>query len=417
MMELRDIGLDHETLQNLVDPRTASPVALHYQLNTSTESRHVKPQLTVCVHIKDGCVVDASLAPASRAFLEHIASELPNGRRGSSVPVVTDVAETSNDSSTISHPAASSQETSSLAEEDDVETIEVPLVFDNRFFEILQSDVNNIDALQAEEQKAMSKEIMELGKEVSRVAKPARFSSSDLTRWRHIFELYLDAEVFFATHEQTHGARTSKDALRQLQWFQSEVEKRNLVKSFKIPESQVAFARFLKLNLSLLKNLQFQELNKLAVMKILKKFDKRTCFGISKSFRTAIHSPALISGNIGKDVCAQLSQELLPIVPQINDYLCPVCYAIAYLPVRLACQHVYCIRCIVKMQRRKEKQCPLCRANVVMNASLENLDNDLTRYMQRYFAKEVKQKQRENDIERGIEDYGPSYTHKECTVM
>jgi hypothetical protein len=230
----------------------------------------VKPQLTVCVHIKDGCVVDASLAPASRAFLEHIASELPNGRRGSSVPVVTDVAETSNDSSTISHPAASSQKTSSLAEEDDVETIEVPLVFDNRFFEILQSDVNNIDALQAEEQKTMSKEIMELGKEVSRVAKPTRFSSSDLTRWRHIFELYLDAEVFFATHEQTHGARTSKDALRQLQWFQSEVEKRDLVKSFKIPESQVAFARFLKLNLSLLKNLQFQELNKLAVMKILK---------------------------------------------------------------------------------------------------------------------------------------------------
>jgi hypothetical protein len=47
----------------------------------------------------------------------------------------------------------------------------------------------------------------------------------------------------------------------------------------------------------------------------------------------------------------------------------------------------------------------------------ENLDNDLTRYMQRYFAKEVKQKQRENDIERGIEDYGPSYTHKECTIM
>jgi hypothetical protein len=244
----------------------------------STKSRHVKPQLTVCVHIKDGCVVDASLAPASRAFLEHIASELPNGRRGSSVPVITDFAEISNDSSTVSHPVASTQETSLLAPEDDVETIEVPLVFDNRFFEILQSDVSNIDALQAEEQKTMSKEIVELGKEVSRVAKPTRFSSSDLTRWRHIFELYLDAEVFFATHEQSHGARTSKDALRQLQWFQSEVEKRDLVKSFKLPESQVAFARFLKLNLSLLKNLQFQELNKLAVMKILKSMSKQCSY-------------------------------------------------------------------------------------------------------------------------------------------
>lgn len=37
--------------------------------------------------------------------------------------------------------------------------------------------------------------------------------------------------------------------------------------------------------------------------------------------------------------------------------------------------------------------------------------------MKKYFAKEVKEKQRANDIERGIEDFGPGYTHQECCIM
>lgn len=64
-----------------------------------------------------------------------------------------------------------------------------------------------------------------------------------------------------------------------------------------------------------------------------------------------------------------MSQELVSVVPQLNDYLCPVCFSVAYRPVRLDCQHVFCIRCVVKIQRRQEKHCPLCRADVVMNAS------------------------------------------------
>lgn len=72
---------------------------------------------------------------------------------------------------------------------------------------------------------------------------------------------------------------------------------------------------------------------------------------------------------MAKDVCAQMSQELVSVVPQLNDYLCPVCFSVAYRPVRLDCQHVFCIRCVVKIQRRQEKHCPLCRADVVMNAS------------------------------------------------
>lgn len=112
-----------------------------------------------------------------------------------------------------------------------------------------------------------------------------------------------------------------------------------------------------------------------------------------------------------------MSRELVSIVPQINDYLCPVCFSVAYMPVRLDCQHVFCIRCIIKIQRRKEKHCPLCRADVVMTASGDNLDMDLEKYMRKHFRKEVKEKQRQNEIERGIEDYGQGYAPHDCCVM
>ena len=64
-----------------------------------------------------------------------------------------------------------------------------------------------------------------------------------------------------------------------------------------------------------------------------------------------------------------MSKELVSIVPQISDYLCPVCFSLAYLPVRLDCKHIFCIRCVIKIQRRKDNQCPLCRCPVVMNAT------------------------------------------------
>ncbi|KFH42916.1 putative RING finger proteinc-like protein [Hapsidospora chrysogenum ATCC 11550] len=411
--ELQDLGLDPDTLRSLTDPENKSPVALKYRLHSSADSKLVRPALTV--HVKDGVVVDASLTPATRRFFENLAIELAANRRRSLGDTPGGRDENGADPAPIQLTGPDAIQLP--FDKDGYETIEVPLEFDNQFFEMLQSDVNNIDALQADEQKNMAKEISALRDEISLVSKPSRFSKTDLALWRHIFELYLDAEVFFATGEQNHGERTSQAALTQLQWFQSEVEKRRLARDFRLRESHSALDRFLKLNASLLKNLQFQELNRLAVLKILKKFDKRTSLGISKTFRTFVQSRKLMAGSIGKDVCAQLSQELVPVVPQLNDYLCPVCFAIAYRPVRLACQHVFCIRCIVKIQRRQEKHCPLCRSDAVLKASADNLDIALGRYMKKYFRKEVKEKQRANDIERGIEDYGPTYTHKECVVM
>ncbi|EXM06268.1 hypothetical protein FOIG_03146 [Fusarium odoratissimum NRRL 54006] len=473
--ELHELGLDPETLRELLNPDETSPVALKYKLNGGADS-HLRPKLTVQVHLQDGVPVDASLAPNTRDFLNKIAINLPQNQPAQVEPVtkspipdsvkdaakaetvvettsapsaetVDALADEANDKLAIAladektvkiteTPASDSEQTESIAEptsngsdpasptspatgttEGTYEIIEVPLTFDAEFFEMLQSDVNNLDALQMEEEKTMTSEIVALGKEVEQVVKPKRFSKTDLARWRQIFELYLDAEIFFATHEQDHGERSSQVALRQLQWFQDQVAKQNLVKDFKLPESKAAFTRFINLNASLLKNMQFQELNKTAVAKILKKFDKRTALGVARKFPTVVHSDKLLAGTIARDVCAQMSQELVSKVPQLNDYLCPVCFSVAYLPVRLDCQHVFCIRCVIKIQRRKEKHCPLCRADVVLKASAMNLDYELQKYMKKYFAKEVKEKARANEIERGIEDYGPGYVHQECCIM
>lgn len=219
------------------------------------------------MHLKDGVAVDANLTDASRRFLEKIATDLSSLNLPEDCQLATSApTSTSPAVPTDLQPAASE----ALARIENLETIEVPLVFDAEFFDVLQSDVNDLDLLQQEEQQKLTSEIVELGDQVSTLARPSRFSKSDLARWREIFELYLDAEVFFATHEQEHGARPSQKAIVQLQWFQGEVEKKGLASRFKIPESKIAFTRFLTLNLNLLKNLQFQELNRLAVSKILK---------------------------------------------------------------------------------------------------------------------------------------------------
>lgn len=236
-------------------------------LVVSENSDIVKPTLTVDVYLEDDVIVEASLTPASRLFFEKIASEVRHGLQ-------TDSGSTSGNSS----DAGQDDDVSGQDENSETqhrkhrrhETIELPLVFDHEFFEMLQNDVSNIDSLQDTERQQMSDEIKALGEDLAQITKPRKVHRTDMIPWRNIFELYLDAEVFFATHEQEHGARSSQLALKKLQWFQSEVKKRELQRIFKIPQSQVAYDRFLRINANLLKMLQFQEINQLAVHKILK---------------------------------------------------------------------------------------------------------------------------------------------------
>lgn len=99
-------------------------------------------------------------------------------------------------------------------------------------------------------------------------------------------------------------------------------------------------------------------------------FDKRTSLGASVSFRQAVRSQQFLAGNVAKKLCARLSQEVVSVVPRVDDYVCPICFSIAWYPVRLRCSHLFCVRCVIKMQRENKKQCAICRDDGVMEADL-----------------------------------------------
>ncbi|KAK1774320.1 SPX domain-containing protein [Copromyces sp. CBS 386.78] len=331
-----------------------------------------------------------------------------------------------------------------LAQAQDAGWVDIPLNSDAKFFNILQTDVVELDSLQTEERLSMNDGIQLLGDEIARLARPRKgviqFAKSDLYRWREIFELYLAAQIFFSTAETATGPRDSEKARKQLVWFQDEVSKRQLLQKFKLKASAEAYTRFLELNATLLKNFKFQELNRTAVTKIIKKrrlsksdkittrseanrqaeFDKQTSLGVKAEFPKAMSSAPFIAGSIAKDICSQMACEVLSRVPQIVDFTCTICYSICWLPVRLDCDHMFCIRCMIKMQNRNKELCPLCRAKTVLSATEAHIDWKLMSYMEKWFPKETKEKQRYNELERRRELLGEAYVDTNdgpCIVM
>ena len=97
-------------------------------------------------------------------------------------------------------------------------------------------------------------------------------------------------------------------------------------------------------------------------------FDKRTALGVQQTFADLEVTEAFLSQTMAKSMCFKISDELISVIPQLNDYLCPVCFNISFKPIRLNCGHVFCIRCMIVMQRAREDHCPLCRGSVIMQA-------------------------------------------------
>ncbi|KAI0389336.1 RING-14 protein [Xylariaceae sp. FL0594] len=430
--ELQEIGLDKDTLAQLAagqhqsaDHHVTTDPGFRYHLdgrivasgaspNPGAGSTLFRPRLTIFVHLEDGVAVDAKLAPATREFLQKLAHNYKAAHghgHGSSAPEHMPPAP--------SEPTASSGHGDSPARTGDIRQIEVPLTFDAEFFEILQTDVSNIGVLQEEERARLEGQIVALGEHLAKAVEPSRGrrARADMEVWRHIFELYLDARIFFSSRESDHGARSSQQAVEQLRWFQDQVVNRRLVQRLKLDASRSTFDNFVNINTALLSIVKFQEINRLAVSKILKKFDKRTSLGVSRSFPVVVQPAHSLAGSVARDVCARMSSELISVVPQLDDYLCPICFVIAYWPVRLHCNHVFCSRCLVKMSRKGESHCPLCRADTVMMAGIENFDADRAAFLRKYFPKEVKEKVRANERERNEEIFGPAHKSVHCCLM
>lgn len=179
------------------------------------------------------------------------------------------------------------------------------------------------------------------------------------------------------------------------------VAKLGLVQEFKNKRLVTAFNEFMTLNFHLLKMLQFQLINTTALRKILKKFDKQTNLGVSRKFPKLNDHVFLTGTLIAQLICCIMQLRIVLLVPQLEDYLCPVCMLVAYKPIRLRCSHLFCVRCLVKMKQQQKVDCPICRSpGAIAVADGSNLDISTMELMQQFFPVEIKEKLKDRDRER-----------------
>ncbi|KAI0056140.1 hypothetical protein BV25DRAFT_1995787 [Artomyces pyxidatus] len=235
-----------------------------------------------------------------------------------------------------------------------------------------------------------------------------RRPKSDLYAWRAIFALYAETEVFESMREQERGERTVKDAESRLKTFTDGVKSR-LRRRLRQKESREALDTFLRLNILLLDLKKFEYANAEAMRKILKKHAKRTALppplldvAASPQIPATLPAPLVIPGAIAAlqhTLVQAVNETLLPIIPQVDDYACLICTSIAFMPIRLVCGHLFCVRCLVKMQKRGKGNCPMCRAQTVLQADRTNVDWALLNFLLDWFPEETREKTQSNERE------------------
>lgn len=288
----------------------------------------------------------------------------------------------------------------------------IMLKSDTKFFKMLNSELGNLDSIRNQEEKSLIDHI----EQISDVVLSLSHKKTDMYKWRELFRIYLDSEVFFRYNETTllQLQRSSEQIRANLDEFMGRVQKSNVVNTLDKKRSVTAFSEFVELNERLLKILLFQAINSTALRKILKKFDKQTALNISAKFPDLISKDHIfITGSsLAQSICFVMQNKLLTLIPQIDDYTCAICMSIAFKPIRLECGHFFCVRCLVKLKQRHKLDCPFCRAkNAVVNADSSNLDTQTMAMMQKYFPKEVKEKLKEVDREK----FGDVH-NKQCTI-
>ena len=271
--ELHAKHLDPEKLRGLIrkheleyefEKASASP-------SSPSKTPRFVPKLLFKVDKTTGQVMDASISPDTLAKLHEMSlndrlAQLDLGE--AALPL--EPTESSSGSSSLPESNTSPGDQSE-ALSGQHRMVEVPLTSDSEFFNILQRECSSLNKIRDKEEVKLHGEIIDLGKTVSRVTKPSHWlRKDDIAKWRTIFELYLESQIFFATHEREHGALNSEEARKKLLRFADEVQRRGLTSTFNKKESLTAFQQFMNVNHELLLAMRFQELNKLAMTKILK---------------------------------------------------------------------------------------------------------------------------------------------------
>ncbi|QIX00374.1 hypothetical protein AMS68_005891 [Peltaster fructicola] len=442
--ELSDLGLDGPTINHLsgwLEPMSTqtrqSPgkdkvFVSVAQPDLATISEEFTPQLRLLVDARTGQPLDATLAPETRESLRKIAQHelLIAGRHA-------DLGHTAHQVKRISLPRRQSDEDVNVPETVETKWIQVPLASAADFFTLLEPKLEELDTLNQAEAKKLEEDILDLGEAVEDVTEPVRegfeakrtVSYRDLYFWREMFRLYMEKPIFYSDTEMNRGALTFNEAKKRLRNYDDKLRSTGLLAKMKTPQAKAAAQQFLDLNINILRIMHFQEMNAKAMTKILKKFDKQTHLeGTPFLSDLRKRHPALLTNgknaaggfanSIARDLHAEIATKVLPIVPQLDDWTCPVCYAMAWRPVNLGCcRSVFCIRCIIKLQDDGMKRCPCCNKETVMSADGNNIDWDTTAFLEKYFPLEAKGRQKENEMAQLARQYGDNFVKPSCTTI
>ncbi|KAG8762850.1 hypothetical protein FRC12_008814 [Ceratobasidium sp. 428] len=312
------------------------------------------------------------------------------------------------------------------SDDQDTQEVIIPLMADTAFHRLLADALSTLASLQTRTQTQLSDQIVALADTIASCSgPPSRSRKSDLYAWREIFQLWVECQIYRggATERERAtgegGIRSVGEAEKRLGMFASEVVKRGLGdrRTLKSTRSREALETFLNLNVHILDLKKFQLANAEAARKILKKHQKRTALPSATSLSVLPISRSG-AGDLPQMLITTLTETLLPILPSLDDYSCLICTSIAFKPIRLSCGHLFCVRCLVKMQKRGQAECPLCRTPCVLLANRENLDIGLMNFMKEWFPVETKEKAKSNEresaeeqlVEMGISPAG-------CTIM
>jgi len=336
----------------------------------------------------------------------------------------------------------------------------IPLASDTAFFDFLTSAMNSLSTQLTTEYSEFMAELEDLSKSISSSAlpvsqvdaaykpfsidedpgtisipstktafRPKLDARSDLYLWRQLLGLYVDAEIFDSVSERNHGERSVEDAEVRMAKFLERIEKDGILRG-KSKKAYLGVGRFLRLNKIILDLKKLDYASSEATRKILKKHAKRTALPFPPSLQREIISAVGVvggetptntslppTGQISQALvplpryCQSLSQLLvqaigetvIPIIPHVDDYSCIICTSIAFKPIRLSCGHLFCIRCLVKMQKQGEPNCPMCRSPCVLTANRTNVDWALMNFMADWFPVESREKMRSNEQEANAE--------------
>ncbi|KAI6026536.1 hypothetical protein BKA83DRAFT_4244656 [Pisolithus microcarpus] len=323
-----------------------------------------------------------------------------------------------------------------------IQDIVLPLRSDTAFLCLLASELSSLSDHFATLYSEFTEKLIALATSISSTARPVSSSAphtfsayllsannvtsvrpgscgkSDLYFWREVFQ-----QVWI--NEADRGERSIDEAEKRLVLFRGRVAEK--ARSLRLRCSEEALEMFFKINSFILDVKKFRLATEEATRKILKKHTKRTALpipayllsqpGDTPPSEVVLSTQPLMP--LQRLLVQAIGEKLLPVIPYIEDYCCLICTSIAFKPVRLDCGHLFCVRCLVKLQKQGKPNCPLCRAPTVLKADRNNVDYALLNFMSDWFPVESRAKLRANELESAKEELQelglPGTT--ECIVM